>query len=221
MRKGRMRILSALIAVMAFTLAVFIHETGIRGKNAIPALPGFPSQAAPEKRPEPGRQPEPETASTLPSSLLVIDDEAFEGTALQNIQLPNSVKEIGDRAFAGNTGLSAVRLPEDPGFIGEDVFAGSENVSVTAFAGSKSMDWALRSGYPIRVMTVFEVKRAGRETAVSAGASLSVSSGQSEKKKEACHAENKEKRTGRITAELKGDLYRGTASLYVQSRYFP
>lgn len=221
MRKKRMRVLYALIAVMAFTLTVIIHETGIRGKSAIQALPGFPSQAAPEERPEPGMQPEPETVSTLPSSLLVIDDEAFEGTALQNIRLPDSVKEIGGRAFAGNTGLSVVRLPENPGYIGEDVFAGSGNVSVAAYAGSKSMDWALESGYPVRVMTVFEVKRAGRETAAAAFSPLSISSGRSERNNESCHAENKEKRTGRITAELKGDLYRGTASLYVQSRYFP
>ena len=48
---------------------------------------------------------------TLPASLQVIGEEAFAGTAIENMELPESVTTVGDGAFSGIPGLGTVTVP--------------------------------------------------------------------------------------------------------------
>ena len=86
--------------------------------------------------------------STLPSSLRIIDESAFEGTALVSVDLPESVEIIGDEAFARIPTLRSVYIPDNTKFIGKNAFAGSDRVTLNASANSHARDWARRNGIP-------------------------------------------------------------------------
>ena len=49
----------------------------------------------------------------LPSGLVGIDEDAFEGTRIENIVLPKSVKFIGNAAFAQGLGLINITLSNE------------------------------------------------------------------------------------------------------------
>ncbi len=63
------------------------------------------------------------TAITLPNTLKIIGENAFASCEqLTSIIIPNSVKKIGKRAFSYCTGLTSVIIPKDVIFIGESAF---------------------------------------------------------------------------------------------------
>ena len=144
----------------------------------------------------------------LPSSLQDIGDEAFEGTALGNIQLPESVATVGDRAFADNKELQMVRFPEKLELLGKNVFAGSD-----------VMIRAMEEGYRFRIMTAIARAKAKKESLAIAGSLVTIQN--SARQRGICSVEEKEQRTGRTDAELKAEKSQGIASVYIQSRYFP
>lgn len=47
----------------------------------------------------------------LPSTLVSIGDNAFQGTAIESLVIPNSVKTIGQTAFASCSSLKTVTIP--------------------------------------------------------------------------------------------------------------
>lgn len=53
-----------------------------------------------------------------------IADNAFAGTAITEINLPGTIRTLGERAFAGCEGLEAVTLPEGMATIGAEAFSG-------------------------------------------------------------------------------------------------
>ena len=84
---------------------------------------------------------------TLPKDLTAVEDEAFFGDeSLTAIVLPEGLKTIGSKAFAG-TGLTAVTLPSSLKTIADDAFDSPEKVSVTAEMGTKAYLWAVANGY--------------------------------------------------------------------------
>ena len=89
----------------------------------------------------------------LPASLKIIEDEAFEGTAIVSIDLPGLVESIGDRAFAGIPGLRAVKIPEKTTYIATTAFAGSNHVMITGAPGSYARTWARENGVPFAPVT--------------------------------------------------------------------
>ncbi len=155
----------------------------------------------------------------LPSSLQDIGDEAFEGTALGNIQLPESVATVGDRAFADNKELQMVRFPEKLELLGKNVFAGSDHAVLDVFAGSDVMIRAMEEGYRFRIMTAIARAKAKKESLAIAGSLVTIQN--SARQRGICSVEEKEQRTGRTDAELKAEKSQGIASVYIQSRYFP
>ena len=90
----------------------------------------------------------------LPASLQIIEDEAFEGTSLFSVELPDSVVAIGERAFSNITTLRAVSIPDSVTYIARNTFTGSENVTITASPGSYARTWARENGVPFRSITV-------------------------------------------------------------------
>ena len=70
---------------------------------------------------------------TLPQTLEYIGEEAFFLTAIEQIAIPNNVKVISWRAFAG-TNLKKVAIPGAVEYIGEGAFYGCKNL--TSFSAS-------------------------------------------------------------------------------------
>ena len=73
---------------------------------------------------------------TLPGDLGSIGDEAFMGTAMQAVYIPDGCTSIGSRAFAGCAGLTRIRIPDSVISIADDAFSGSGTVYV--FGGQDS-----------------------------------------------------------------------------------
>ena len=155
----------------------------------------------------------------LPASLQVIEDEAFEGTALQSVELPESVTAIGNRAFADNDDLIIIRLPSSLQSIGDGILDGSERAAMAVYAGSEALDHVLGRNYRHLVMATFSEKRMNCPVALMTGAVSHTENYEPED--DTCPVENHVRRPGRAAAELKGEMYGGIAALYIRSRYFP
>lgn len=91
----------------------------------------------------------------LPVMLQIIEDEAFEGTAAGNIELPENVIKIGARAFANNPYLRNIRIPETTDYIGENAFAFSHHVMISGAPGSYARTWARKNGILFSPITMF------------------------------------------------------------------
>ena len=86
---------------------------------------------------------------TLPASLQVIEEEAFAGTAIENVEFPESLTAVGDRAFAELPGLETVTiLPTDILTVSDTAFEGSSNVMIRGAEGSYAQEWADQNGVP-------------------------------------------------------------------------
>ena len=92
----------------------------------------------------------------LPASLKVIEEEAFEGTAVGQVILQEAVQEIGDRAFAENEALREVYIPGGAELRGREIFVGADEVTVYGIEGSPAEDWAKEQGIPFRVRDIWK-----------------------------------------------------------------
>ncbi len=90
----------------------------------------------------------------LPAGLQIIEDEAFEGTAIVVIDLPEAVESIGEQAFANIATLRKVNIPEKTKRIARTAFAGSNNVTITGAPGSYARTWARENGIPFTPLLV-------------------------------------------------------------------
>lgn len=78
------------------------------------------------------------TSVTLPSSIVVIKENAFQGCGhITNISLPNAVKEINESAFCAS-GLYAITIPNNVETINSDVFNRCSNLSSVVIGKSVS-----------------------------------------------------------------------------------
>ena len=93
----------------------------------------------------------------LPASLKSIEDEAFEGTAIVSVDLPETVESIGENAFARIPSLRVVRIPEKTKQIAKTAFAGSNNVTIIGSPGSYARTWAHENGIPFVPIVVMFV----------------------------------------------------------------
>ena len=87
-----------------------------------------------------------ESTFRLPRALLVIEDEAFAGTAVRSASLPPSLVSIGERAFADNPELRTVSIPASVRSIGDSAFDGAPCLTIQAEAGSYAERWAKEHG---------------------------------------------------------------------------
>lgn len=77
----------------------------------------------------------------LPSSLIQIEDSAFENTAMESVYLPDMTTVIGSRAFAANRALRIVYIPKAVLYIGEQAFEGDE-LTIYGEKDSYAAAWA-------------------------------------------------------------------------------
>ena len=80
---------------------------------------------------------------SLPSSLLVIEDEAFMGSAFEDVVIPEGVESIGARAFADNHSMKTVKIPGSVTAIGIDAFDGANRLLIIGEGGSYAEKWAV------------------------------------------------------------------------------
>ena len=82
-----------------------------------------------------------ETVS-LPASLTHIDDDAFMGTGVKHIVLPESIESIGNKAFSECIQLQTIELPGGITEIGENILDGSEQTVILCSSNSTVHEYA-------------------------------------------------------------------------------
>ena len=90
----------------------------------------------------------------LPANLRIIEAEAFEGTNLTMVELPDTVEAIGKRAFANIQNLRGVKISAKIEHIAKSAFAGSEGVVLTGTPGGYARAWSRENGIPFLPTTV-------------------------------------------------------------------
>ena len=158
---------------------------------------------------------------TLPASLQIIDDSAFEGTALVSVDIPESVTYIGENAFANIPSLLAVHIPDATQFIGKDAFTNSNKVTITASSNSYARTWAKDNGFRFQVLATFSASNGGGSYSFQSDPGFRSSQKERMESTDTSNTNIRERRTGRTVGELKASQYKGVAALYIQSRYFP
>ena len=84
---------------------------------------------------------------TLPSSLTIIEEEAFYGdTSLDTVILPEGITEIRSGAFTGSS-VSTINLPTTLTSIADDALPAPGSIEVTAVEGTWAYSWAVEKGY--------------------------------------------------------------------------
>ncbi len=79
----------------------------------------------------------------LPAGLTSIDDEAFMGTAVEAISLPDRIQAIGSCAFANCTQLLRIVIPASVTSIADNAFAGCSGLIIIAPEGSIAHTFAV------------------------------------------------------------------------------
>ena len=99
-----------------------------------------------------------ERTLSLPASLEVIEDEAFmNDTSLERVVVPEGVRRIGARAFAGSS-ASWVELPGSLTDIADDAFSGADGMTVYVYADSYAQAWCERNSRPCKLVGSDEAK---------------------------------------------------------------
>lgn len=93
--------------------------------------------------------------SRLPASLKIIEDEAFEGTALIEVELPDTVIKVGEYAFADISTLHTVKVLGKTTHIADSAFDDSNRVTITAPKNSYARSLANEKGIPFSPIVLF------------------------------------------------------------------
>lgn len=86
----------------------------------------------------------------LPASLEIIEEEAFEETAVTTAVFQNNVIYISDQVFASASKLRSVFIPPSTEFIGENAFPDNTDLIVFSVKGSYAEKWANEHQIPFK-----------------------------------------------------------------------
>ena len=100
---------------------------------------------------------EEESLFILPSSLMIIEDEAFEGVAAQTVVLPNGFLSIGKGAFENAPYLKDIYIPESTQYIDDSAFSINSDLTVHGIDGSYAKDWACKNEIPFVIDDVWSI----------------------------------------------------------------
>lgn len=89
-----------------------------------------------------------ESVFVFPSSLQLIDEEAFEGTAVKTVIFPNGFIRIENDAFANSRHLTDVYFPPTTQYISETAFSSDKNYIIHGVKGSYAEEWAQKHKVP-------------------------------------------------------------------------
>lgn len=153
----------------------------------------------------------------LPASLQYIDDEAFEGTSLVSVDIPDNVEYIGERAFSDIPTLCKVNIPERTTTIAKSAFAGSNRVMITGAPGSYAGKYARENGIPFAPFTVMYA---------SAGAGSGISLNEARTSDEVTDTEeddgpNDNEPADRIAGKIKANITENGVAYHITSRAPP
>lgn len=81
----------------------------------------------------------------IPSSILKIEDFAFDGNNLNKVELPNNLEYIGIAAFASNN-LRMIIIPTNVKFIDKSAFVNNKNLVIYGNLGSEAERYAKSEG---------------------------------------------------------------------------
>lgn len=84
----------------------------------------------------------------LPSDLRIIEDEAFEGTSVETVILPDGFLFIGESAFGEVQTLKKVYIPESTIYIADSAFSDDASYTILGLEGSYAEDWAKEHNVP-------------------------------------------------------------------------
>lgn len=153
----------------------------------------------------------------LPESLTIIEDEAFEGTAITNIILPQNVETIGDYAFANIKTLRSINVPNTTTYISGNAFKGSTNVSITGAPKGYARAWAHENGIQFSPITSFcaftNIVQVNGGVTNSRAERLDVDCKQAE--------DEKHKPTDRMAGELNAEKKEAITAFHIQGRSPP
>ena len=84
---------------------------------------------------------------TLPADMTAVEDQAFFGDgSLETVVLPDGIRTIGSKAFAGS-GVKNVNLPDSLTFIADDAFDDTAVTALTVNGGTYAYTRAVNHGY--------------------------------------------------------------------------
>jgi len=78
----------------------------------------------------------------FPSSLIVIEDEAFAGTSVKNAILPDGFQYISENAFEGDSALTNVYIPPTTEYIADNAFPMHSDLIIHGVKDSYALEWA-------------------------------------------------------------------------------
>ena len=154
----------------------------------------------------------------LPNSLIAIEDEAFEGTALKYVSLPKAIQFVGDYAFAHILSLKSITIPNTVVFIGSNVFLDSNQVTITGAPKSYARSWAEKNGIPFSPIDSFY---AYEYSAQIIGTSFNRLKSPRLIIPDRIVKRNTKKQTGRLVGEITATRYMEFTEFHIQGRSPP
>lgn len=91
----------------------------------------------------------------LPESIKIIEEEAFEGTAIVKAKLPHGVEQIGSRAFAKIKTLLNIHIPTTAKTIAASAFSGSDSVTISVASNSYAWKYAKANSFRFVLFETF------------------------------------------------------------------
>ena len=98
-----------------------------------------------------------ESQAILPYSLEMLEEEAFQGTAIETLIFQENVYSVGERAFEDTTNLKAVYIPPATTQIAQDAFSEEGTLTIYGVRGSYAEKWAKQHHIPFKKADIWRL----------------------------------------------------------------